>query len=69
MRAARGGRSDRLLRGQALAFEESVHGPVDAVERTVRHAVGTEAQRDPHTEDLAERIVRGKAFGSQPALI
>src|SRR5436309_5613595 len=69
MRAARGGRSDRLLRGQALAFEESVHGPVNAVERTVRHAVRTEAQRDPHPEDLAERIVRDKAFGPQPALI
>src|SRR5207247_6743886 len=69
IRAPCGGRSDRLLRGHALAFEESVHGPVDAVERTVRHAVGTEAQRDPHAEDLAERIVRGKAFGPQPGLI
>ena len=69
IRAARGGRSDGLPRGEALVFEESVHGPVDAEEGAVRHAVGTEAQRNAGAEDPAKGIVRGESSCAEACLV
>src|SRR2546427_12184935 len=69
IRAACRGRSDRFLGREALVFKESVHGPVDAEEGAVRHAVGTEAQRNVSSDDLAKGIVRGESSASEAALV
>src|SRR5207247_3023462 len=69
IRAAGGRRSDGLLWGEALVFEESVHGPVDAKEGAVRHAVGTKAQRNASSEDPAKGIVRGGSSASEAHLV
>src|SRR2546425_10415369 len=68
IRAACRGRSDRFLGREALVFKESVHGPVDAEEGAVRHAVGTEAQRNVSSDDLAKGIVRGESSASEAGL-
>src|SRR5256712_9134228 len=69
IRAACRGRSDRFLGREALVFKESVHGPVDAEEGAVRHAVGTEAQRNVSSDDLAKGIVRGESSASEAGLV
>src|SRR3989449_9581873 len=69
IRAACRGRSDRFLGREALVFKESVHGPVDAEEGAVRHAVGTEAQRNVSSDDLAKGIVRGESSASEAGLL
>src|SRR5207244_945780 len=69
VRASRGRGPNRVLRGDVLVLEESVHGPVDAEERPVRHAVGSEAQRDAGTQDLLERIVRRRPRFSEAAFV
>src|SRR2546428_14051810 len=69
IRAACRGRSDRFLGRKALDFKESVHGPVDAEEGAVRHAGGTEAQRNVSSDDLAKGIVRGESSASEAAVI
>src|SRR2546425_12360528 len=68
IRAACRGRSDRFLGREALVFKESVHGPVDAEEGAVRHAVGTEAQRNVSSDDLAKGIVRGESSASEAGI-
>src|SRR2546422_6756373 len=69
IRATCRGRSDRFLGREALIFKESVHGPVDAEEGAVRHAVGTEAQRNVSSDDLAKGIVRGESSASEAGLV
>src|SRR2546425_12801709 len=69
IRAACRGRSDRFLGREALVFKESVHGPVDAEEGAVRHAVGTEAQRNVSSDDLAKGIVRGESSASEAGVV
>src|SRR3989441_9216597 len=69
IRAACGGRSNRVLGREALVFEESVHGPVDAEEGAVWHAVGTEAQRNARSDDLAKGIVRAESSASEACLV
>src|SRR2546428_14016036 len=69
IRAACRGRSDRFLGREALVFKESVHGPVDAEEGAVRHAVRTEAQWNVSSDDLAKGIVRGESSASEAGLV
>src|SRR5438445_10460375 len=69
IRAACRGRSDRFLGREALVFKESVHRPVDAEEGAVRHAVGTEAQRNVSSDDLSKGIVRGESSASEAGLV
>src|SRR3989442_782364 len=69
VRASRGGRSDRLLGREALVLKESVHRPVNAEEGAVRHAVGTEAQRNVSSDNLAKGIVGGESSASEACLV
>src|SRR3989442_14038787 len=69
IRAARGGRSDGLLGREALVFKESVHRPVNAEEGAVRHAGGTEAQRNVSSDNLAKGIVGGESSASEACFV
>src|SRR2546427_329608 len=69
VRATGRGGANRVLRGDALVLEESVHRPVDAEERPIRHAVGSEAHRDAGSQDLLERIVRHRPLSSEAAFV
>src|SRR5436309_15491198 len=67
--AACSGRSDRLLGRETLVLKESVHGPVHAEEGAVRHAVGTETERNVSSDDLAKGMVRGESSASEACLV
>ena len=61
--------AERVFRGDPLVRERTVDRPVDAVQRTVGHAVRPEAQGDPTADDPSVGIVPDHPRASQSLLV
>src|SRR2546421_9054395 len=69
VRAPRGVGPERLLRIEPLILEVPVHRPVDSVQRSVWHSIGSETQRDAEACDATLRLVTGHPNQSESVLV